>query len=177
LLIVRLSPLAQRKPFLCGDPDLDEFFHNDSKDHSAQLLAVTYAVENETETFAYFSVLNDNISRKQLGTTSFERFSQCLPNGKRYPSHPAVKVGRFAVAEKSQGQGLGSLLMDGIKVFFISKNKTGCRFITVDATKKAIGFYKKNGFIFLTDKDKNKDLRIMYFDLKPYADSNKIPVD
>lgn len=31
--------------------------------------------------------------------------------------------------------------------YFIIDNKTGCRFITVDAYRNAIPFYEKNGFL------------------------------
>lgn len=61
------------------------------------------------------------------------------------------------------------MLMDYIKGFFIKKNKTGCRFITVDAYKAAIEFYQKNGFDFLTTEDKNDNRRQMYFDLYPLS--------
>jgi hypothetical protein len=61
------------------------------------------------------------------------------------------------------------MLMDYIKGFFIEKDKTGCRFITVDAYRVAIDFYNRNGFDFLTDEDKNDDRRQMYFDLYPVS--------
>jgi hypothetical protein len=50
-------------------------------------------------------------------------------------------------------------------LWFIENYKTGCRFITVDAYSKSLGFYLKNGFIFMTSKDEDKDTRLMYFDL------------
>ncbi len=59
--------------------------------------------------------------------------------------------------------------MDYIKGFFIKKNKTGCRFITVDAYMAAIVFYQKNGFDFLTTEDKDDERRQMYFDLYPLS--------
>lgn len=57
--------------------------------------------------------------------------------------------------------------MNYIKGYFLDKNKTGCRFITVDATnnERTIKFYQKNGFDFLTEKDKAEKTRLMYYDL------------
>ena len=57
------------------------------------------------------------------------------------------------------------------KKFFLEDNRTGCRFMTVDAynNDRVIKFYKKNGFQFLSNKDTNKKTRIMYFDLKRLA--------
>ena len=56
-------------------------------------------LENENETIAYFSVLNDSI--REIDTTK-NRYKKILglipyPLRVRYKSHPAVKVGRFAV--------------------------------------------------------------------------------
>jgi hypothetical protein len=62
--------------------------------------------------------------------------------------------------------------MDFIKLFFTSENKTGCRFLTLDAYNKdyILKFYRKSGFTFHTDKDKDKSTRTMRYDLKPYSD-------
>lgn len=169
-ILTRLSPGSARKPFDCGKPDLNEFFHKDSIDHSLQLLAVTYAVEDKNETVAYFSVLNDNVRGEDTTNSRKKKILKKIPHSKRgYPSHPAVKVGRFAVSKKYQKKGLGKALMDFIKGWFTIQNKTGCRFITVDADKDAVEFYKKNGFDFFTAKDEEKELRIMWFDLKIFV--------
>lgn len=49
--------------------------------------------------------------------------------------------------------------------------RTGCRFLTVDAHRDAVGFYEKCGFSYFTDLDVNEDTRLMYFDLKPFRDA------
>ena len=48
---------------------------------------------------------------------------------------------------------------------FVIKNKTGCRFITVDAYLNAIPFYEKNGFRMMNLEDDDPHTRLMYFDL------------
>jgi len=148
--LVRLEPDSPRKPFDCGNSDLNEFFFTDSVDYGKELLAVTYALESETETVAYFAVSNDSIRAEDTSKSRLrEKILKLLPFEKRgYKSHPAVKVGRFAVAEKYQGQGIGSKLMDFIKFFFIDKNKTGCRFVIVDAYKEAKAFTGTTASIF-----------------------------
>jgi len=52
--------------------------------------------------------------------------------------------------------------------YFIIDNKTGCRFITVDAYRNAIPFYEKNGFLPLQVKDEGEHTRLMFFDLADY---------
>jgi ribosomal protein S18 acetylase RimI-like enzyme len=81
---------------------------------------------------------------------------------------PAVKIGRLGVHTKYQKSGIGTQLLDTIKFLFIDNNKTGCRYITVDAynNEKTIPFYRKNGFNFLTESDSGDTTRLMYFDLR-----------
>ena len=53
----------------------------------------------------------------------------------------------------------------------ITENKTGCRFITVDAYQSAVPFYMKNGFLFMGQQERLRyeshegDTVAMYFDL------------
>ena len=52
-----------------------------------------------------------------------------------------------------KGMSIGSILLTFIKRYFTADNKTGCRFLTVDAYAAAIPFYLKNGFVPLNDED------------------------
>ena len=53
----------------------------------------------------------------------------------------------------------------------ITDNKTGCRFITVDAYMKAVPFYIENGFKFMGEaetkryEEGKKDTIALYYDL------------
>ena len=84
---------------------------------------------------------------------------------------PAVKIGRFAVASDCRRAGHGTQVMDFIKLWFITGNKTGCRFIILDALNnpEAITFYESNGFRFLNVADAHEPTRLMYFDLMEIA--------
>ena len=55
----------------------------------------------------------------------------------------------------------------GSRDWFTVGNKTGCRFLIVDAYNRseAVSFYRRNGFEFLTSSDEADSTRIMYFDL------------
>ena len=59
--------------------------------------------------------------------------------------------------------------LDSVKYLFTHGNRTGCRFLTVDALATATGFYEHNKFRFFTEKDKDDDTRLMYFDLKDFG--------
>ena len=56
----------------------------------------------------------------------------------------------------------------------VCKNKTGCRFITIDAYNylNVTNFYSKNNFKFFTKSDEKDQTRAMYYDLTP--DSNEL---
>ncbi|SHG77154.1 Acetyltransferase (GNAT) domain-containing protein [Chryseolinea serpens] len=163
--LIRLSQDYQFKPFNCGDIDLNDFLLNDSKSYARKLLAVTYILENEAELIAFFSLLNDKITVQDVDSGNQWKKLFKLATGKSFNSHPAMKIGRLGVSNTFKGQGIGTIILDYIKELFITNNRTGCRYITVDAYGASLEFYKKNGFIFLTSKDKGQDTRLMYFDL------------
>jgi hypothetical protein len=48
-------------------------------------------------------------------------------------SGPAVKILAFGVSEGYKNRGIGRNLIQFIQAFFVIRNKTGCRFVTVDA--------------------------------------------
>jgi len=159
-----------RPPFTCGDPDLDEFFRKDSIEGSKQLLCVTYAFiddDKNDKVVAFFSLSNDAIKKEMVPRSAFGRIVKIIPFEKRYSSMPAAKIGRLGVCSELQGQHYGRMVLDFLKAWFTEGNKTGCRFLVVDAynNEKSKGFYSKNGFRFLTSKDESEPTRIMYFDM------------
>lgn len=165
--LVRLTKNHNILPFDCGDSDLNDFLLNDAILYSAQLLAVTYLLETDQETVAFFSMLNDKISIEDADSKTKWRkyFRDIMPNGKRFKSYPAVKLGRLAVNNNFKGQGIGTVIIDYLKELFVNNNRTGCKYLTIDAYKQSLFFYERNGFNYLTEQDKDSDTRLMYFDL------------
>ncbi len=168
----RLEPDDPRPAFTCGDDDLDEYFHLDSIQGSKELLSVTYAFldEDSGEALAFFSVSNDSVKKEDCGRSAFDRIRDIFPRSKRYKSMPAVKIGRLGICGDRQRDGVGTKVIDFLKAWFTQGNKTGCRFIIVDAYNKenVTAFYQKNGFEFMTLNDDGEAARIMYFDLKQF---------
>lgn len=164
---VRLTNEHEIKPFDCGDEDLNDFLLNSAKDYSEQLLAVTNIIESETETVAFYSLFNDRIAMDQFEETrEWNRFRKAFPNAKRINSYPAMKIGRLGVNENWKGKGIGTDIIGFLKQQFIDNNRTGCRFISVDAYAASLKFYEKCGFKYLSCADIDEDTRLMYFDLK-----------
>ena len=159
--------------FDCEDEDLNDFILNEAHVYRDALLAVTYILEDKNSSvLAYFSLANDKVSLSDFESrTDFNRFRKHrFVNEKRLKSYPAVKLCRFGVSLTVKGMGMGSILIDFIKAYFLKDNKTGCRFITVDAYSAAVPFYEKNGFLLLTCEDVKSDTRLLYFDLNDYKD-------
>jgi GNAT superfamily N-acetyltransferase len=166
-VIRRLSLDETRPAFDCADNDLNEFFAVDSIASAKQLLSVTYAVELDGNLAAFFSLSNDAVKKELLDKSIYNRLVRIIPNRKRYATLPAVKIGRLAVDSHYQSSGIGSDILNYLKYWFTEGNKTGCRFIIVDAynNPKTINFYLKNGFSFLLSNDINEKTRLMIFDL------------
>lgn len=175
LRIRKLQPDEVVKSFDCGDKDLNEFIIDEAPFYRKTLLAVTYVLESpeNEETLAYFSLANDRVSLSDFESkTEFNRFrKKRFVNEKRLKSYPATKLCRLAVSISAREMHLGSYLIDFIKAFFLLDNKTGCRFVTVDAYRSAIPFYEKNGFLPLLTEDDGEMTRLLYFDLADYQEN------
>ncbi len=169
----RLTTEHNILPFDCGDSDLNEFLLENAIQYQKELLAVTYYLETDNETVLFFSLSNDKITAIEHHKSFWRKIRNLFPHSKHRKDYPAVKIGRLAVNKKYQGTGtkLGSHILDCIKYWMITENKTGCRFITVDAYRNSVPFYLKNGFSFMGKdeenryKNENDDTIALYFDL------------
>ena len=97
---------------------------------------------------------------RPLPNSSKRTVRKNLPFSKYHKKYPAVLIGRIGVSENLD-----------------KENKTGCRFLTVDAYYPAIAFYERNGFQFLYKGEKDEKeqngfsaeeelrTRSMFFDL------------
>jgi GNAT superfamily N-acetyltransferase len=170
--------------FNCGDDDLNEFLLKDAWNYKRQLLAETYLCyptnlynEGNREPIAYISLCNDCIHMKddqnKLKSVLKAFYNKCikksLPHKKRsHKSFPAVKIARLAVHKGFHSGGVGTHLLNMTKSLFLNDNRTGCKFLTIDAynNEDTIRFYvEKNKFQFLWDSDKGEEQRILWFNL------------
>jgi GNAT superfamily N-acetyltransferase len=165
--LVRMEEDTTIQPFESADKDLNDFLWNDAKNYLKSLLAVTYLLQAGDETVAYFSLSNDSLIKNDDEKSAWNKINRAIPNEKRRRTYPAVKIGRLAVAKKYAGMGLGSYIILAVQNMFINEQqRSGCRFLTVDAYRDALPFYQKNEFRHLTEQDINDDTRTMFFDLK-----------
>lgn len=174
LRIYKLGKDENVPSFDCGDEDLNEFILQEAVAYRKALLAVSYVVvkEETKQIVGYFSLANDRISLSDFESkTEFNRFRKHrFINEKRLKSYPAAKICRLGVDLSARGQHIGSYLLDFIKSYFVAENKTGCRFLTVDAYAAAIPFYLRNEFVPLNDDDIDSQTRLLFFDLSDISE-------
>lgn len=164
--IYRLDSESRVESFDCGDSDLNDFLKHDALFFFEKRIANTYVVMENEIIIAYFSLLNDKVSRIDATGSSWKRLKKLFPHSKHFSSYPAIKIGRLAVDLRYEGQGIGRELMEQIKESVAKGSKVSAfRFLTVDVYLSAVPFYEKNGFKMLLGNDENKHTRAMYFDM------------
>ena len=162
--IVRLTDEHVFKPFDCGEEDLNAFLLKDAKFYAQGLVAVTYIVEDEDMTVAFFSLSNDRISLSESDKATWRRIRNSFPHRKHRSDYPAVKIARLGVNVNAQHRHIGTDILNFVKHTFITNNRTGCCFVTVDALPSAVPFYECNGFKLMRKENKG-DTIPMYYDL------------
>ena len=171
--LIRLSYTLPIHSFDCGDEDLNNFLLEDAKPFLEKRIANSFVLMDNDRIAAYFCLLNDKISRQEVTNSQWKKIKNNFPIGKKFSSYPAIKIGRFAVSINYRGQQIGSKLMNILKDMLNSNsNYSAFRYITVDAYLSAVDFYSKNGFVELTEKDKNDHTRLMYFDMMELPGTN-----
>ena len=164
--VVRLTPDYVLSAFDCGDSDLNEFLLEDAKHFLEKRIANTFILEDNGCIAAYFCLLNDKVSRVEVTNSRWKKIKDSFPEGKRFRSYPAIKIGRFAVSKEYQDRNIGSMLLDLLKDQLNTQvSQSAFRFITVDAYLSAIHFYQKNGFVELSQKEEDEHTHLMFFDM------------
>lgn len=107
-----------------------------------------------------------------------------IPHIKALKDYPAVLIARLGVSKDFRSLHIGSDILSYIKLWFLELyNKTGCRFMIVDAYNESstMAFYEQNGFtaVFSTEQqekdyrhitsDAPLSTRLMYYDLMKTA--------
>jgi GNAT superfamily N-acetyltransferase len=140
----RLAPLGaehDRGSFHCGEEALDRYFQTQATQDIRRRVANCFvAVEGDTaQVAAYYTIAAASIPFIDLPPEEAKR----LP---RYPTLPAMRIGRLAVDQKFQGRGLGgALLIDAARRSL--QAPPAVYPLLVDAkSDDAVAFYQKFGF-------------------------------
>lgn len=169
--------------FSCGESDLDDFFKNDAQKYAEELMGKTYCWITESkphQIVAIVTLANDSIKTTFLEKSSRNKLNRTIVNSKRGRSYPATLIGRLGVNTKYQGSHIGHQVIEFLKDWFKDdENKTGCRFLVVDAynNDRTLHFYESNSFKYLhaskdeerryykLDQESDLQTRLMFLDL------------
>ena len=139
----RVAPLDaahERDEFRCGSAALDRYLREQvTQDIRRRVAACFVALTGEQRIAGYYTLASASLLLADLPPGIGKK----LP---RYPTVPAVRMGRLAVDEAFTGQGLGgALLADALE-------RAAAYALMVDAKDDtAATFYRHHGFIPLPD--------------------------
>lgn len=142
--------IHDRASFSSGTPELDRYIRQqasqDIKRNVARIFVATQA--GQPAIGGYYGLSAASFTRDKLPKEQARR----LPH---YPI-PSVLLGRLAVDQSLQGQGLGTfLLMDAMNRALMATQAVAMHALVVDAINDdAAAFYKKYGFIPLQDDNR-----------------------
>lgn len=139
-----LNNSHNKESFYCGNNLLDSYIREQAKQDAHRYISAVYVMRMQDK--------NDVIGFYTLSCTSMN--VSLLPNEiqkklPRYPSIPAILIGRLAVHKDCQGNRLGELLIfNALKRSLSLSKEIGCWAILVEAKdKRAVDFYKNYGFL------------------------------
>jgi GNAT superfamily N-acetyltransferase len=136
--IGRLSSFkGDRRLFVCGDPALDQFFHDFSGQYERRRLGVTWVAcaQGDERPAGYYT--------SAASSVPFEAVPIKLP---RHPI-PTILIARLAVDLNYRSQKLGkTLLLHALRNAREVAKETAVWGVTVDAYDTAVPFYARYGF-------------------------------
>jgi predicted GNAT family N-acyltransferase len=145
-----LGPHHDRKSFACGVEALDRYFHHQASQDVRNKVA-TVLVMFDTESSAivgYYTLSAASVSLASLPP----EIGKKLP---RYPTQPAILLGRLAIDQRYRSQGLGELLLfNALKRSLLLSDELGAMSVLVDAKDdRARAFYEHYGILRLVEDE------------------------
>lgn len=139
----RFEPLGERdrKGFACGVEELDRYYREQlGQDVRRRIASAFVLVEIASgRVAAYYTLSACHVLFADLPETRRRK----LP---RYPTVPAVRLGRLAVDINYQQRGLGSVLLANAVSRAVA-SEIAAHLMVVDALdERAVGFYRRHGF-------------------------------
>lgn len=146
--IVQLTKQHDRTAFHCNVPRLDAFLHKYAMQYEKRNLGRTYVLVQDAQprVFGYYTLAVGGISKEYLPVEA----------AKKLPDHPVpyALIGRLALDQSVQGQGLGrKLIANAIARCVKASENVGIHSVFVDAIDDAAAaFYLKQGFLQLPNQ-------------------------
>tara|TARA_R110000868_G_scaffold140949_1_gene356995 strand:- start:57 stop:560 length:504 start_codon:yes stop_codon:yes gene_type:complete len=147
-----LNSTHKKSEFSCGKEILDTYIQKQANQDVKRKLSACFVI-NETETNlikSYYTLSNNSVPSEFIP----DQIRKKLP--KAYQSIPTTLLGRLAIDDRFQGQGIGKLiLIDALKRSYEISKTIGSFAVVVDPIDQdAENFYNKYGFLKLPDSGK-----------------------
>jgi GNAT superfamily N-acetyltransferase len=144
--IEALSPQHDRSTFDCDTEPLNRYFQQQvTQDARRRVTACLVAIEHSRGVVAgYYTVASCSVPLIDLPEEIIKR----LP---RYPSVPAVRMGRLAVDRHFQGAGLGAAMLADAVARCLNAEIAAYALIVDAKDETAAAFYRHHGFIAFKD--------------------------
>ena len=143
----RLGAEHERSLLRCGEDALDRYFQAQvTQDIRRRVAHCFVAVENVTgHIAAYYTISAASIPLVDLPADETKR----LP---RYPTVPAVSIGRLAVDQRFQGRGLGAALLADAATRTLKADAAAFTLLVDAKNYQALAFYQRFGFRILASQ-------------------------
>lgn len=146
--VVSLDAAQDRSQFKSGSEPLDRYFQQQvTQDIRRRVAACFIALSNEQRIAGYYTLAAASLLLGDLPSA----IARKLP---RYPSVPAVRMGRLAVDQQFKGQGLGGALLADALVRAAGSEIAAFAMMVDAKDAAAVAFYRHHGFIALPDSAK-----------------------
>lgn len=147
-----LNSTHKKSDFSCGKEMLDTYIQKQANQDVKRKLSACFVI-NETETNlikGYYTLSNNSVASEFIP----EQIRKKLPRS--YETIPTTLLGRLAIDDRFQGQGIGKLiLIDALKRSYEISKTIGSFAVVVDPIdQEAENFYNKYGFVKLPDSGK-----------------------
>ena len=136
-----LSGEHERSLFRCGEDALDRYFQTQvTQDIRRHIANCFVAVESATSQVAvWYTISAASIPLVDLPPDETKR----LP---RYPTVPAIRIGRLAVDQRFQGRGLGAALLADAASRALKADAAAFTLLVDAKNDSAVAFYERFGF-------------------------------
>jgi ribosomal protein S18 acetylase RimI-like enzyme len=142
-----LGQQHDRTKFHCGEEPLDRYFQTqatqDIRRHIANCFVAVEVLSGVVA--AYYTLSASSIPVVDLPPEETKR----LP---RYPTLPAVRIGRLAVDQRFQGRGLGGAMLMNAAHRSLQSDAAAYTLLVDAKNDRAVAFYQHHGFRTLTSQ-------------------------
>ncbi len=146
-VIAPLGSQHDRAAFTCGEPSLDAYLQRQASQDVKRDLAACYvlAKRGSAEIIGYYTLSASSIELAEMP-------AELVKKAGRYPLIPTVLLGRLAVAQRFQRQGMSELLLvDALRRTL--RTGVGVKLVIVDALNdSAAHFYEHYDFRRFADQ-------------------------